>query len=132
MHLFMVVTLLDTSQERVVLALMVSDNSIRTFESNLIIEPQRLNVCHLFEFGYAGYDVVALTSSGQFSHGCVFMSCSSNSCTYEMVGLRIGGGDRMVEVSRMPLSDIWRVRGIGVADSVKTSTQMHINFNLSF
>ena len=54
MQLVMVVALLDTSQERFVLALMVSDNSIRTFESNLIIEPQRFNVCHLIEFGYAG------------------------------------------------------------------------------
>ena len=37
----------------------------------------------------------------------------------------------MVVISRMPVSDISRVRGIGVADMVSTSTAVRIDFRYS-
>mmetsp|Transcript_1653 Transcript_1653/g.3942 ORF Transcript_1653/g.3942 Transcript_1653/m.3942 type:complete len:284 (+) Transcript_1653:1499-2350(+) len=62
-------------------------------------------------------------------------SCTAsllNSCTDVMVGFLMGGGVRMVEVSRTPDKDICSVRGMGVADNVKTSTPLLITLSLSF
>ena len=42
--------------------------------------------------------------------------------TYVSTGRRSSGGVRIWLISRMPASDISRVRGIGVADMVSTST----------
>mmetsp|Transcript_35109 Transcript_35109/g.71882 ORF Transcript_35109/g.71882 Transcript_35109/m.71882 type:complete len:204 (+) Transcript_35109:583-1194(+) len=57
---------------------------------------------------------------------------SSYSMTKVLVGLRMGGGERMVEVSRMPLRLIWSVRGMGVAERVSTSTPLQMSLSRSF
>ena len=44
-----------------------------------------------------------------------------------MTGKRSLGGVVITEISRSPISDIFKVRGIGVADSVRTST-FGVNF----
>ena len=50
------------------------------------------------------------------------MSESSCSSTYVCTGYLSSGGSSIVLMLRMPESDIWSVLGIGVADSVSTST----------
>ena len=55
------------------------------------------------------------------SSACL-ISSSSYSPTYVRIGRRPSGGVSITEMSRSPASDMWSVRGIGVALSASTST----------
>ena len=57
---------------------------------------------------------------------------SSYSPTVVRIGRRPSGGVSMIEMSRMPASERWSVRGIGVAESVSTSTSRRSDFSSSF
>src|SRR5687767_10719299 len=48
---------------------------------------------------------------------------SENWTTWVWIASRSRGGVSINDMSRMPLSDMLRVRGIGVAESVNTSTR---------
>ena len=61
-----------------------------------------------------------------------FTSSSSYSPTVVRIGRRPSGGVSMIEMSRIPASDRWRVRGIGVALSVSTSTSSRSDLSSSF
>ena len=58
-------------------------------------------------------------------------ACSSYAPTKVSTGCRSSGGVRIVDISRMPVSDISSVRGIGVADIVSTSTDGRSCFRYS-
>ena len=51
--------------------------------------------------------------------------------TYVSTGWRSSGGVASVEVSRMPVMDISRVRGMGVADMASTSTSVRMALSFS-
>mmetsp|Transcript_5779 Transcript_5779/g.18325 ORF Transcript_5779/g.18325 Transcript_5779/m.18325 type:complete len:208 (+) Transcript_5779:1312-1935(+) len=55
-----------------------------------------------------------------------------SAATTDRVPARPGGGSGSSDVSRRPASAAPSVRGMGVADSVSTSTSTHASFSLSF
>ena len=61
-----------------------------------------------------------------------FTSSSSYSPTVVRIGRRPSGGVSMIEMSRIPASERWSVRGIGVALSVSTSTSSRSDLSSSF
>jgi hypothetical protein len=60
------------------------------------------------------------------------MTSSENSMTLVSTACRSRGGVSMIEMSRMPLKERLRVRGIGVADMAITSTSVRSFFRRSF
>ena len=63
------------------------------------------------------------------SRSSASLTCSSSySPTVVRIGRRPSGGVSMIEMSRIPASDMCSVRGIGVALSVRTSTSSRSDF----